>query len=212
MTHCIIATNADINSKFQIKNKHFKALVMFKLLSFFLVIFLLASCAQKLTQNESEKALPFNLESAKKSFTEYKNVIDKAKDKNKLNQKLREDIVFTKFNNENIEISEAELWYEGQNIVRIDVRYYDGAPMGTKHWYIKNLKPIGVSVAQFIQKEDDTIGERLLYEMVYDQNGSKWLNTDAKSKYTYSEETITEWEILKNIAEKYKPKADNEKD
>jgi hypothetical protein len=165
------------------------------------------------TKNEVDKATPFNLEASKKTFTEYKNLIDRANDKKKLNQKLREDIGFNKLNNEDIEISEAELWYDGQNIVRIDVRYYDGAPMGTKHWYIKHGKPIGVSVAQFIQKGDDSIDEKLIYELVYDESGKKWLNKDVKSdKDLYSAENNTEWEVLKNLAEKYKPKADNEKD
>jgi hypothetical protein len=187
---------------------------MYKLLSFLAILLLFSSCSQKVTKNEVDKATPFNLEASKKSFTEYKNLIDRANDKKKLNQKLREDIGFNKLNNEDIEISEAELWYDGQNIVRIDVRYYDGAPMGTKHWYIKDGKPIGVSVAQFIQKKDDSIGEKLLYEMVYDQIGSKWHNTASKSKYDkdiYSVETNTEWEVLKNLADKYKPKAENEK-
>jgi hypothetical protein len=186
---------------------------MIKLLSFLTVLILLVSCGQKENKNEADKATPFNLEVTKKTFTEYKNLIDKAKEAKKLKQKLREDIGLKSFDNKEIEISEAELWYDGQNIVRIDVRYYDGAPMGTKHWYIKDGKPIGVSVAQFIQKGDDSIDEKLIYELVYDESGKKWLNKDIKSdKDLYSAENNTEWEVLKNLAEKYKPKADNEKD
>ena len=186
---------------------------MIKLLSFLTVLILLASCGQKENKNEADKATAFNLEATKKTFTEYKNLIDKAKEAKKLKQKLREDIGLKSFDDKEIEISEAELWYDGQNIVRIDVRYYDGAPMGTKHWYIKDGKPVGVSVAQFIQKEDNSIDEKLNYELVYDESSKKWLNKDVKSdKDLYSAENNTEWEVLKNLAEKYKPKADNEKD
>lgn len=188
---------------------------MNKLLIFLTVLILSASCGQKENKNEADKASPFNLEVTKKAFTDYKNLIDKAKEAKKLDQKLREDIGLNKFNNEELEISEAELWYEGQNIVRIDVRFYSGAPMGTKHWYLKDGKPIGVTVSQFIQKEDDSIGEKLMYELLYDENAKKWHNTDGKTgkdKDLYSAENNAEWELLKNLAEKYKPKADNEKD
>jgi hypothetical protein len=188
---------------------------MYKLLSFLAILLIFESCGQKQNKNEADKAMPFNTEAVKKTFTEYKNLIDKAKEEKKLKQKLREDIGLKSFDNKEIDISECELWFDGQNIVRIDVRYYDGAPTGTKHWYIKDSKPIGVSVAQFTQKEDDTIGEKLLYELVYDESGKKWLNTDSKSdkeKDLYSAENNAEWELLKNLAEKYKPKAENEKD
>lgn len=188
---------------------------MCKLLSFITLVLFLTSCAQKQTQKESDKPSVFNLEATKKTFTDYKNLIDKTKEEKKLKQKLREDIGLNKFNNEELEISEAELWYEGQNIVRIDVRFYYGAPMGTKHWYIKDGKPIGVILSQFIQKEDDSIGEKLMYELVYDENAKKWHNTDGKTgkdKDFYSAENNAEWELLKNLADKYKPKPDNEKD
>jgi hypothetical protein len=180
-------------------------------LSKIILLLFLSSCVQNNSIKELEKVAPFDPKAAKKSFLEYKIQIDKAKDSKKLKQKLREDIDLKKFNNEELEISEAELWYEGQNIVRIDVRYYDGAPIGTKHWYIKDSKPVGVTLAQFIQKKDDTIGEKLLYELVYDNIASKWHITDPKSKSEkdiYSAENNADWEILKNLAEKYKPKAE----
>jgi hypothetical protein len=175
----------------------------------------ISSCGQNESKQQKEKNDSFNLDAAKKTLLEYKNLIDKAKESKKLKQKLREDIGLKKFNNEDIKISEAELWYEGQNIVRIDVRYYDGVPLGTKHWYIKDSKPIGLIVAQFTQKDDGEVDEKLLYELVFDENNNKWLKFDGKNdkeKDIYTTENNAEWESLKNLAEKYKPKAENEKD
>lgn len=188
---------------------------MCKVLSILAFALFFTSCVQKSSKNETSGATAFNLETAKKSFLEYKNIIDKAKDEKKLKQKLREDIGIKMFDNEELEISEAELWYDGKDIVRIDVRFYSGAPMGTKHWYVKNGIPVGVSVAQFIQKEDDSVGERLMYELVYEENDQKWHLFDdkiVKQKDFYTTESNKEWELLKNLAEKYKPKVKNDKD
>ena len=168
----------------------------------------ICSCWQNESKQQLDKISPFNPEAAKKNFIEYKNLIDKVKESKKLKQKLREDIGLKKFNNEDIKISEAELWYEGQNIVRIDVRYYDGVPLGTKHWYIKDSKPIGLIVAQFTQKDDGEVDEKLLYELIFDESNKKWQKFDGKNdKDLYSSENNAEWELLKNLAEKYKPKA-----
>jgi len=187
---------------------------MYKLLSFLTLVLFFTSCEQKSSKIETIGTTAFNLEAAKKSFLEYKNQIDKAKDEKKLKQKLREDIGIKMFDNEELEIAEAELWYDAKDIVRIDVRFYSGAPMGTKHWYVKNGIPVGVSIAQYIQKEDDSVGERLMYELVYEENGQKWHLFDEKKekqKDFHTTENNKEWELLKILAEKYKPKVEDEK-
>jgi hypothetical protein len=51
---------------------------MYKLLSFLAILLIFSSCSQKVTKNEVDKATPFNLEASKKTFTEYKNLIDGA--------------------------------------------------------------------------------------------------------------------------------------
>jgi hypothetical protein len=75
---------------------------MIKLLSFLTVLILLVSCGQKENKNEADKATSFNLEVTKKTFTEYKYLIDKAKEAKKLKQKLREDIGLKSFDNKEI--------------------------------------------------------------------------------------------------------------
>jgi hypothetical protein len=189
---------------------------MKRIIGLFSLLLILNSCNTEV-KKETDKKSEFNFEAAGKLFNDNRIQTDKAKEEKKLKQKLREDIGLKKFDTQDVEISEAELWYEGQNIVRIDVRFYSGAPIGTKHWYIKDGKPVGVAVAQFAQAEDASLEEKSLYELLYDESEKRWMpvnmqggekDLDEIKKEKYNKENNAEWELLKGLSEKFKPKAE----
>jgi hypothetical protein len=169
---------------------------------------LLSACGQKADKNGASKS-EFNKEEAVKNFSEQKTLVDKAKKDKKLKQKLREEIGLKTFNGEAVEITEAELWYEGQNIVRIDVRFYNGLPVGTKHWYIKDGNPLGLDVALFEQDKDASIKEKTIYSLLRNNSANSWIPGSEEVKIEkVKSENDAEWELLKGLAEKYKPKAE----
>lgn len=179
----------------------------------FIASLFLASCGQQTaTSDKKEEKTSFDLQKASTDFKQHKELVDNAKESKKLTQKLRQEIGLKAFDAQEIEISEAELWYEGQNIVRIDARFYKGLPVGTKHWYIKDGNPIGIEVALIEADADGNQSEKAIYQLLRNEADKKWLAADAKGLdegklKKANEENEAEWQLLKTLAEKYKPEA-----
>lgn len=171
------------------------------------LLIVLNSCNNSNDPKTDAPTVPaFNVEQAEKTYIEIKNAVSKARDEKKLKQKLREDISLESFNGEGLDVAEAELWYDNQDIVKIDSRFYDGHPIGTKHWFIKDGIPVAIEIADFIQDEEGFLDEKLTEILFYDSQNNKWYNKSDSVETKFSAEHRKEWERLQKLAEKYKPK------
>lgn len=190
---------------------------MYKFLAILVLSCGLIACGSDSANQDKEKETiyKFDAKAAEANYQVIKKAVAAGKESRSLKQKLREEIGLAKFDGQDIEISEAQLWYEGQNIKSIDAGFFDGAPIGVKHWYFEAGLPVAVEVAGYDTDDEGLLIEKASYTVLLDpkETQDSLINT-AKELPTEQQALIfaenrKEWNKLKALSEKYKPKEEN---
>jgi hypothetical protein len=175
----------------------------------------LMACNNDTTETqEQEEVYKFDAQAAEKQYQSIKTAVKEGKSSRSLKQKLREEIGLNRFDGQDIEISEAQLWYEGTTIKAIDAGFFDGAPIGVKHWFCDAGVPVAVEVAGYATDEEGLLIEKAKYVVLLDpkENQDSIINStvelSAEQQSAIFAENRKEWDKLKALAEKYKPKAE----
>ncbi len=180
-----------------------------------LCLLFFSACQNKNDKSKIEEK--FDADKAINEFSTYKKAIEQLKDKKKLSQKLFEEIGLLTFDSSNIKISEAEIFNIDNETVKIDVRFFDGAPIGVKHWYFKKDSIIGIEVARLKIKDENPV-EELLYHLYKDHKSDIWFQSNSKSENKVVKlsaslivEFDKEWQLLKGLIQKFKQKNEKSK-
>lgn len=190
---------------------------MYKYLAMIFLSFGMIACGNDSANQDKEKeaVYKFDAKAAETQFQSIKSAVKEGKASRSLKQKLREEIGLPKFDGKDIEISEAQLWYEGQSIKSIDAGFFDGAPIGVKHWYFEAGLPVAVEVAGYDTDDEGSLIEKARYTVLLDpkETQDSLINAaeelSAEQQASIFAENRKEWDKLKTLAEKYKPKEEN---
>ena len=181
-----------------------------------MVTLFLISCGSDNTNKETtdsseQKALNASqIGEANAKLSTLKENIETGKSKHKFKQKLREEIGLKKFNTAQVEVSQAELFYDTTAHVHTEVMYFNTIPVGVKKWYITDNNNAYVEVFDYKKAEDATLTENLLYKVIIKPDMVNFfdakIDLPMEKQAELSVEITNEQEILTALAQKYTPK------
>lgn len=182
--------------------------------AFLAMAFLCVSCdsGQKEASNNEEHKPSINVEEVAKKLEQLKANIAEGKKAHKFKQKLREEIGMKSFNSNAVEVSQAEIFYDSSATVHIEVIYFKVVPIGMKRWYFENGTPVAVESFDYEQAEDASLKEKYLYKAFMSADDSVYefpnpsMEINAEKQTALTSELVKERQILKELADKYRPK------
>jgi hypothetical protein len=182
--------------------------------AFLAMAFLCVSCdnGQKATPESEDNKPKINVEEASKKMEQLKGSITEGKKAHKFKQKLREEIGMKSFNGNSVEVSQAEIFYDSSATVHIEVIYFKVVPIGMKRWYFDNGIPVAVESFDYEQADDATLTEKQLYKAFMSADESVYefpnpaMEINAEKRTALTAELVKERQILKELADKYRPK------
>lgn len=163
-------------------------------------------------KSQQEETPTFDVAKATKEYQAAKAAFEQAEKANSLKHRFRQEIGLELFNQEEVDISEIELWYDGQQAIRLNTRFQNIIPMGGKYWYIQTGPPLAVEVYKSDQDEEANVIEIPMYTLLLDPTGEnhQFINVEAEIseelRAKLIEENIQEWKDVQQWIEKYRPK------
>lgn len=176
------------------------------------VLIATACTPPKIEPDNQVKEPAFNIDEATVKFNKLKDNVAEGKKKHKFKQKLREEIGMKAFNGAEVEVSQAELFYDSSATVHVEVIYFNVVPLGLKRWYFENEQPIAVEVCDYVQAEDASLEEKKLYRVLIAADDSAYefpnpeIDLSMEKQAELVLELVKERKILKDLADKYRPK------
>ncbi len=187
----------------------------FYYLSLPILLLLLAACdsGEIKTAPDSPASPEAFVDAHQQWANDIKAQVEEAKKNRTLKRKLKEEVGFDRFDGQEAEISQAEIFYDSLSTLHAEIIYFNVVPLGVKRWYIEKEEPILVEVFMYKQDESGSLIEEFLYRVFISPNDDIYEFRDATTqKIDFDRQNILvpelskERKMLKDLANKYRPK------